>query len=60
MESENEHKAASSRFLRLGWTIAVIAVFLASAGFVFAHQVRLRDQANQLETTSSAGPARFS
>jgi RND family efflux transporter MFP subunit len=56
MESENEHKAASSRFLRLGWTIAVIAVFLASAGFVFAHQVRLRDQANQLETTSLQGP----
>jgi membrane fusion protein, multidrug efflux system len=56
MESENEHKAASSRFLRLGWTIAVVAVFLASAGFVFAHQVRLRDQANQLETTSLQGP----
>jgi RND family efflux transporter MFP subunit len=56
MESENEHKAASSRFLRLGWTIAVVAVFLASAGFVFAHQVRLRDQANQLENTSLQGP----
>jgi membrane fusion protein, multidrug efflux system len=56
MESENEQTTRSSRLLRLGWTIAIVAVFLASAGFVFAHQVRLRDQANQLETTSLQGP----
>ena len=56
MESENEQKTAPSRFLKLGWTIAIVAIFLASAGFVFAHQVRLRDQANQLETTNLQGP----
>jgi membrane fusion protein, multidrug efflux system len=56
MESQIERHRTSRRFLWLGWTVAIIGVFLASGGFVFAHQLRLERQSSQLEASVARGP----
>jgi membrane fusion protein, multidrug efflux system len=56
VESQSKQNKKPGRFLLLGWTIAVAGVFLASAGFVFAHQVLIARQTGQLESAMARGP----
>jgi len=56
VESESEQSSKPSRFLLLGWIIAVAAICVASAGFVFAHQALIERQTGQLKTTIASGP----
>ena len=55
-ESQNTQNRKPGRFLLLGWIIAVAAVFVASGGFVFAHQMRLAHQTGQLAAAQARGP----
>jgi membrane fusion protein, multidrug efflux system len=56
VESQSEQNRNPSRFFLLGWAIAVAAVFVASAGFVFARQTLIARQTSQLRATSALGP----
>ncbi|MGO9265466.1 MAG: efflux RND transporter periplasmic adaptor subunit [Candidatus Binataceae bacterium] len=56
MEPPNKSHHKRGRFLSLGWAIAVAGVFIASEGFVFAHQTLIARQSGQLEATMARGP----
>ncbi len=56
MDSQTAQKSKPGRFFLLGWIIAVIAIFVASAGFVFAHQTHLAHQTDQLRAAMAQGP----
>ncbi len=56
MEPPNKSHHKRGRFLSLGWAIAVAGVFIASEGFVFAHQTLIARQRGQLEATMARGP----
>ena len=56
MEAQGPTKTKSRGLIILGWTIAVVAVFVASAGFVFAHQALIARQTHQLAALAAQGP----
>ena len=56
MASQTELKSKPVCSFLLGWIIAVVAVFVASAGFVFAHQTRIAHQTDQLQAVMAQGP----
>jgi multidrug efflux pump subunit AcrA (membrane-fusion protein) len=56
VEAQSKQNSKPSRLLLLGWTIAVVGIFGASAGFVFAHQATIQRQTSQLEATMVRGP----
>jgi RND family efflux transporter MFP subunit len=56
VESETKQDKPRSRFLLVGWTIAIVVICVASAGFVFARQALLARQTSDLSTVASQGP----
>jgi RND family efflux transporter MFP subunit len=56
VEAQSTQDRKPGRFLLLGWIIAVAAVFVASGGFVFAHQTLIAHQTGQLAATQARGP----
>jgi membrane fusion protein (multidrug efflux system) len=55
VESKGEQSGKPSRAFILGWTIAIVAVFVASAGFVFAHQTLIERQTEDLKAATASG-----
>jgi membrane fusion protein, multidrug efflux system len=56
VEAQSTQDRKSGRVLLLGWILAVAAVFVASGGFVFAHQTLIAHQTGQLAATQARGP----
>jgi len=56
VEARGTQNRKPGRFLLLGWILAVAAVFVASGGFVFAHQTLLSHQTGLLAATQARGP----
>src|ERR1700683_2068633 len=54
-ESKSEQPKKPSRAFIIGWTIAIVGVFVASAGFVFAHQTLIERQTGDLKATAASG-----
>jgi membrane fusion protein (multidrug efflux system) len=55
LESKSEQSSKLSRAFIIGWTIAIVGVFVASAGFVFAHQTLIERQTGDLKATAASG-----
>jgi membrane fusion protein, multidrug efflux system len=56
LAAQNKLNSKSRRFLLLGWTIAVVGIFCASVGFVFARQGLLARQTGNLAAEAALGP----
>jgi RND family efflux transporter MFP subunit len=56
VDSQDQQNPKPSRLFWFGWIIAIVVIFCASAGFVFARQARLAHQTGDLVTASGKGP----
>ncbi len=56
VEAQVQSKTKASGAFWLGWIIAIVLIFCASAGFVFARQELLAHQTDDLEKAAAQGP----
>ena len=56
MEPDEKHDTKSHRLYPIAWSVAVLFVFCASAGFVLARQQRIQHQTGEREQAAARGP----
>ena len=56
MEMQDRQSPRPTRFLKIGWLLVVVVVFVVSGGLVFAHQTLIARQSSQLEAEQARGP----
>jgi RND family efflux transporter MFP subunit len=56
VEMQDRQSPRPTRFLKIGWLLVVVVVFVVSGGLVFAHQTLIARQSSQLEAEQARGP----